>query len=255
MGGISLEAIAPAFVLIAAGWLEMVRGWRPLSTSTTGRWIANLSLFSLSFGLGYVVAPFVAAAVSMADLHLGLAERLGGAVPRIAAAILGLDLLDYGLHRASHRIAVLWRVHQPHHSDVDLDVTTALRHHPFEAAITSVVLGGGAALLGFAPREIAIYGAVALSVQLVAHANVALPRRLTDVVAPVLVTPDFHRLHHSRRRIEADANYGQVFSFWDRLLGTRRMGEARDVAFGVDGHGEAASQSLVRLLVQPMLRG
>jgi sterol desaturase/sphingolipid hydroxylase (fatty acid hydroxylase superfamily) len=191
----------------------------------------------------------------MADLHLGLAERIDGTALRIAVAILSLDLLDYGLHRASHGIALLWRVHQPHHSDIDLDVTTALRHHPFEAAVTSVVLGGGGALLGFAPREIAIYGAVALSVQLVAHANVALPRGLTAFFAPVLVTPDFHRLHHSRRRIDADANYGQVFSFWDWLLGTRRTGEARDVAFGVDGHGEAASQRLSRLLVQPMLRG
>jgi sterol desaturase/sphingolipid hydroxylase (fatty acid hydroxylase superfamily) len=54
-----------------------------------------------------------------------------------------------------------------------------LRHHPFEAAVTSVVLGGGGALLGFTPGEIAIYGAVALSVQLVAHANVVLPGRVS----------------------------------------------------------------------------
>jgi sterol desaturase/sphingolipid hydroxylase (fatty acid hydroxylase superfamily) len=255
MGGIPPEAIVPTIVLILAGWLEMVRGWRPVSASTARRWTANLSLFGLSFGLGYVMAPLVAAVVAMADVHLGLAERIDGSALRIAAAILSLDLLDYGLHRASHRIALLWRVHQPHHSDLELDVTTALRHHPFEAAITSVVIGGGGALLGFAPREIAIYGAIALSVQLVAHANIALPRRLTNLVAPVLVTPDFHRLHHSRLRPEADANYGQVFSFWDWLFGTRRIGEASDVTFGVEGCREAMSQRLSRLLAQPMLRG
>ncbi len=255
MGDITPEAIAPAIVLIAVGGLEIVRGWRPVSSSTTRRWFANLSLFGLSFGLGYLMAPVVTALVAMSNVHLGLAERIDGTALRIAAAILSLDFLDYGLHRASHGIGLLWRVHQPHHSDLDLDVTTTLRHHPFEAAVASVVLGGGGALLGFAPREIAIYGAVALSVQLVAHANVALPRGLTDLFAPVLVTPDFHRLHHSRRRIEADANYGQVFSFWDRLLGTRRTGEARDVAFGVDAHDEVASQRLSWLLAQPMLSG
>ncbi|HEV3176755.1 MAG TPA: sterol desaturase family protein [Stellaceae bacterium] len=255
MGGLAPEAIVPAVVLIAAGGLEMVRGWRAPSTSATRRWIANVTLFGLSFGLGYVMAPLVAAVVALADLHLGLAERIDGTALRVAAAILVLDLLDYTLHRASHGIALLWRVHQPHHSDLELDVTTALRHHPFEAAVTSVALGGGGALLGFAPHEIAIYGAVALSVQLVAHANVALPRGLTDLLAPVLVTPDFHRLHHSRSRAEADANYGQVFSFWDRILGTRRTGNAAEVRFGVDGVGEAASQRLTRLLAQPILRG
>src|ERR1051326_6035289 len=167
MGGLPPEAIVPTIVLVVAGWLEMVRGWRPLSASTARRWTANLSLFGLSFGLGYVMAPLVAAVVAMADVHLGLAERIDGIVLRVAAAILALDLLDYGLHRAAHGIALLWRVHQPHHSDLELDVTTAFRHHPFEAAITSVVIGGGGGLLGFAPREIAIYGAVALSVQLV----------------------------------------------------------------------------------------
>jgi sterol desaturase/sphingolipid hydroxylase (fatty acid hydroxylase superfamily) len=255
MGGLTPEAIAPAIVFVLVGALETVRGWRPISASVTGRWTANLSLFGLSFGLGYVMAPLVAAAVSMADVHLGLAERIEGTSLRIGAVILSLDLFDYALHRASHRVALLWRVHQPHHSDLELDVTTALRHHPFEAAVTSVVIGGGAALLGFTPREIAIYGALALSVQLVAHANVILPRRLNDLLAPILVTPDFHRLHHSQTRSEADANYGQVFSFWDWLFRTRRKGDGGDVAFGVDGYREARSQRLSRILVQPIVRG
>lgn len=255
MDGLTPEAIAPTIVLLAAGLLETVRAWRPASTSTTRRWTANLALFGLTFGLGYVMAPLVAAVVAMADVRLGLAERIDGPALRIAAAILSLDLLDYVLHRASHRVALLWRLHQPHHSDLELDVTTTLRHHPFEAAVTSVVIGGGGALIGFTPREIAIYGALALSVQVVAHANILLPQLLTDLLAPVLVTPDFHRLHHSRLRSEADANYGQVFSFWDRLFGTRRIGEASEAEFGVDGYRDAASQRLSRVLAQPFLRG
>jgi len=255
MDGLTPEAIAPTIVLLAASLLETARAWRPVSTSTTRRWTANLALFGLSLGLGYVMAPLVAAVVAMAGIRLGLAERIDGPALRIAAAILSLDLLDYALHRASHRVALLWRLHQPHHSDLELDVTTTLRHHPFETAVTSVVIGGGGALLGFTPREIAIYGALALSVQVVAHANIVLPRRLTDLLAPVLVTPDFHRRHHSRMRSEADANYGQVFSFWDRLFGTRRIGEACDVEFGVDGYRDAASQRLSRVLAQPFLRG
>jgi sterol desaturase/sphingolipid hydroxylase (fatty acid hydroxylase superfamily) len=254
MGGLTPEAIAPTLVFLVAAGLEMLREWRPLSTAIAHRWIANLVLFALCVGLGYVMAPLVAALVEMVGLPSGPARYIDGALPRAAAAILCLDLLDYGLHRLSHRVPLLWRMHQPHHSDLDLDVTTALRHHPFEAAVTSVVIGGGGALLGFTPREIAIYGALALSVQIVAHANLILPRRLGDLLAPVLVVPDFHRLHHSRNRSEADANYGQVFTFWDRLLGTQRLEDPAKVSFGVEGCLEAASQRLVRVLAQPVLR-
>jgi sterol desaturase/sphingolipid hydroxylase (fatty acid hydroxylase superfamily) len=254
MGGLTPEAIAPTVVLLVAGLLETVRRWRPVSSGTMRRWTANFVLFGLSLGMGYALAPLVAAAVALADLHLGLAERLQGTLLRIAAAIFCMDFLDYLLHRASHRIPLLWRVHQPHHSDIELDVSTALRHHPLEAAVGSVVLGGGCALLGFSPGEIAIAGALNLSVQIVAHANIVLPPRFTRVLAPVLVTPDFHRFHHSRSRMEADSNYGLTFSFWDRLLGTQRIGAPDDISFGVEGYCDAPSQGLLRLVMQPLLR-
>jgi sterol desaturase/sphingolipid hydroxylase (fatty acid hydroxylase superfamily) len=253
-GGITLAAVTPTIVLLLSGGLEMTRPWRPASKSTKRRWSINLGLFSLSFGLGYLIAPLVAAVVALTGVQLGPAGSIDGIVLRVAAAILSLDLLDYALHRASHWIPLLWRVHQPHHSDPELDLTTALRHHPFEAVVSSIVIGGGGILLGFLPGEVAIYGALALSVQLMAHANVVLPRLLADLLAPVLVTPDFHRLHHSRLRCEADANYGQVFSFWDRLFGSRRTAESSDIEFGVDGCHEARSQQLFSLLAQPMLR-
>ena len=255
MGGLTFGMAAAAFVLVCAGGFEMARPWRPAGPSTTRRWIANVTLYGLSFGLGYVMAPYVAALVKLANIHLGLIERVDGTALRIVIAILCLDLLDYALHRASHRVALLWRVHQTHHSDVELDVTTALRHHPFEAAVTSVVIGGGGALLGFSTPEIASYGALAIAVQFVAHANVALPPLLAKLLAPVLVTPDFHRLHHSRVQPEADANYGQVFSFWDRVFGSERRGDANAVEFGLDAQRRPKDQNLSGLLVQPMLRG
>lgn len=253
MDSITPEALLPALVLVLAGTVEILAPWRTLSGSTGHRWTANLSLFGLCFGLGYVMAPFVAGAVSAAGLPPGPLARIAAPALRMLVAIVVLDLLDYAVHRASHRFPLLWRLHQPHHSDPELDVTTALRHHPFEAALASVVLGGGGALLGIAPREIAVYGALALAVQLVAHANLALPPRLAALLAPVLVTPDFHRLHHSRTRRQADANYGQLFSFWDRLFASRQHGETGAIAFGVEGCPEATARNLPRLLAEPLL--
>jgi sterol desaturase/sphingolipid hydroxylase (fatty acid hydroxylase superfamily) len=245
---------AAVVVLVSAGTAEMVCPWRPRGDATARRWFANVALFGLSYGLGLALSPIVAAAVAMANIHPGLIESINGTALRMAIAIICLDLLDYALHRASHRVALLWRVHQAHHSDIELDITTTFRHHPFEAAVTSLVIGGGGLLLGFTILEIAAYGALSIAVQVVAHANLVLPRWLTNLLAPVLVTPDFHRIHHSRQWSQADANYGQIFSFWDRILGTQRNGEAGTVEFGLDARREPQYQRLSWLLAQPMLR-
>lgn len=245
--------IAAAIVLaFCAAAAEMVRPWRPSGDAKGRRRFANLVLFGLSYGLGLALAPIVAAMVAMAHIHFGLVESINGTAFGIAVAIICLDLLDYTLHWASHRIAALWRVHQVHHSDIELDITTLFRHHPFEAAVTSLVIGGGGLLMGFSIAEITIYGALSVLVQIAAHANLVLPRWLTNLLSPVLVTPDFHRIHHSRLRAQADANYGQVFSFWDRIFGSHRADDASAVEFGLDTRREPQYQRLSWLLTQPM---
>ncbi|HUB95705.1 MAG TPA: sterol desaturase family protein [Stellaceae bacterium] len=250
MHGLTFAVIAATVVVVCAGAAEMICPWRPGGIETARRWSTNVALFALSYGLGFAVTPIVAAMAAM--VHLSLVRSLNAEVLRLAAAFICLDLLDYALHRASHRVDWLWRLHQAHHSDVKLDVTTTFRHHPFEAATTSVVIGGSGLLMGFSIPEIAIYGAVSVVIQVVAHANVALPRQLTDLIAPVLVTPDFHRIHHSRQWSEADTNYGQIFSFWDRMFGSLRVGDAHAVEFGLDPRGKPQYQRLSALLAQPL---
>ena len=122
-----------------------------------------------------------------------------------------------------------------------------------EGIPAALVIGGGGALLGFSPNEIAVFAMAVLAVQLVAHGNLALPSHLASLLAPILVTPDFHRLHHSRRRLETDANYGQIFSLWDRLFGTARARDDDAVEFGLDEFRQRADQRLDRLLAQPFL--
>jgi sterol desaturase/sphingolipid hydroxylase (fatty acid hydroxylase superfamily) len=251
--GLLFALIATAIALVCcAAAAEMVRPWRPSGGSTGRRRFANLVLLGLSYGLGLALAPIVAAMAAMANLHLRPIESINGTPFGIAGAIICLDFLDYALHCASHRIAPLWRIHQAHHSDIELDITTLFRHHPFEAALTSFVIGGGGLLLGFSIPEITIYGALSVFVQIAAHANLVLPRWMTSLLSPVLVTPDFHRIHHSRLKSQADANYGQVFSFWDRIFGSHRVGDAGAVEFGLDTRREPQYQRLSWLLTQPM---
>jgi sterol desaturase/sphingolipid hydroxylase (fatty acid hydroxylase superfamily) len=161
--------------------------------------------------------------------------------------------VSYITHRISHRVGLLWRLHAVHHSDPEVDVTTTLRHHPLEQFVLGLMSGSVIVAAGFSPLELAAFSWLAIAVQLVAHGNLAIPPRLEAVLRRVVVTPDFHRLHHSRLRHETDGNYGTVFPFWDLLLGTAhyRSPQERDsLEFGLEAFRSAKSQQPQRMLAQ-----
>jgi sterol desaturase/sphingolipid hydroxylase (fatty acid hydroxylase superfamily) len=248
------------FLVVAVAELLWPR--RQLSPLTMRRWFGNLALLAC-----------VVAVVAAADRVPGIATMLGdgapgpgvawGLLPRLGAplwlqvpaAILVLDLFAYALHRLNHAIGWLWRLHAVHHSDPELDVTTTFRQHPLSIAVQAIATAGAVALLGFSPLAFALYRGADAIVQTLAHANLALPDRLSTALSRVLVTPEFHRLHHSPRLIETNSNYGQIFSLWDRLLGTASAcaDRRRDPEFGLETFRDANAQRLDRMLVQPFL--
>ena|SRR5258708_38548241 len=113
-----------------------------------------------------------------------------------------------------------------------------------------------ALLVGASAAEMAVYSLILLAVQLVAHANVALPPALERALGGVLITPSFHRVHHSRERHQSDANYGQILTLWDRLFGTLAPhdGRAAPVAFGVSAFLAPRFRTVAGMLLQPAAR-
>ena len=174
----------------------------------------------------------------------------------LVVGILLLDLVSYITHRISHNVGFLWRLHAVHHSDPDVDVTTSLRHHPVEVFVVALMSGSVIFAVGISALDLAAFSWLATAVQLVAHGNLAVPPRLDAMLRRVVVTPDFHRLHHSRLRHETDANYGMIFPFWDMLLGTTRYRspqERESLEFGLDAFRSAKSQQPQWMLAQPVL--
>ena len=237
---------------------ELVRPLRTRSSSTSRRWVGNLSLCILSNGIFVLptMTAFAAAFVWRSE-QKSLLDMFG--VPstmRLIVAIIGLDALAYAQHRLLHRVDVLWRFHAVHHSDSEVDVTTTFRHHPVEAIFNGALIGGVVLAIGFSPVEIAAYTWVSFVVELVAHANLALPSWFGAIFGRLIVTPEFHRLHHSRAKAEANANFGQAFSIWDRLFRTARvrpLDDARRLEFGLDEFREPRSHLPYYLLAQPLL--
>jgi sterol desaturase/sphingolipid hydroxylase (fatty acid hydroxylase superfamily) len=253
-----LPALVILGLLTTVAGIELVRPLRTRSGATSRRWVGNLSLCFLSNGV--VVLPtitaFTAAFLSQLEQR-GLLDSLGlPRTVRIVIAIIGLDALAYAQHRLLHGIDILWRFHAVHHSDPEVDVTTTFRHHPVEAIFNAALIGGVVLAIGFSPAEIAIYTWVSFVIELVAHANFALPPRFDALLARLVVTPEFHHLHHSRASNEANANFGQAFSIWDRLFGTARdrsPEDARGFEFGLDEFREQKFHLPHYLLAQPLL--
>jgi sterol desaturase/sphingolipid hydroxylase (fatty acid hydroxylase superfamily) len=161
-----------------------------------------------------------------ADKPFGLLRWLG--LSPVGAAVVAIVVFDgwmYAWHRANHRIPVLWRFHRMHHSDADLDATSAVRFHTGEIVISAILRLGVLALLGMTLPMLMLYETILAPVIQFHHSNVRMPAALDRWLRAVIVSPNMHRVHHSELRREHDSNYGSIFSFWDRLLGSYRWRE------------------------------
>jgi len=249
-------AIAPSLLCVAA-W-EMIWPEHKAADPFLRRWLGNFLLFAISVVLTTLLAPSLAL-ITNAVLERSLfrwAPGEAGFWLHLALAFLVLDALNYVLHRAMHAVPLLWRLHALHHTDLALDVSTTIRHHPLEAVFTAAIIGVAGAVLGCSAFEVAVYGIVETLVQLIGHADVRLANPLDRALGTVFVTPRFHRIHHSSARAETDSNYGQVLAFWDRLFGT--LGGYADesrgtIEYGLKSFRDSRSQRLDQLLLLPVL--
>jgi len=223
------------------------------------RWFGNFSLVIVSSFLLRFLSPFapVAAALYASDHNIGLFNGL--AWPKAAiwlVCFLGLDLIIYWQHRMFHRLAWCWRFHQVHHADLDIDVTTAVRFHPFELVLSSVIKSVAVLGLGAPVDLVIVFEIVLNAAAMFNHANLALPTGLDRVLRWLVVTPDMHRVHHSAEWRETNSNYGFFLSWWDYVFHSYRaqpqLGH-RDMAIGLEYLRNAEQCSALRsLLVMPL---
>ena len=169
---------------------------------------------------------------------------------------LGVLLMDfvgaYLPHYTEHKVPPLWMVHLVHHSDHKVDTTTANRHHPLESVIRYVFTLAGVFIIGAPIGIVMLYQSLSLIATQFSHANIKLPKKLDYILSFVLVSPDMHKIHHHYQLPYTDANYGNIFSIWDRLLGTYIYMDRERIVYGVDTFpNKSENSSLKHLLKQP----
>lgn len=152
-------------------------------------------------------------------------------------AFLILDYGNYAWHILNHKIPGLWRFHLVHHTDQDLDVTTAFRFH-FGEMIGSVVFRGAITFLsGASPLTVLIYEIFFEAATQFQHSNWKLPFTVEFLLNKIIVTPRMHGIHHSIEKNETDSNYAVIFSFWDRIHRTINLNKAQqEVVIGVPAY-------------------
>lgn len=233
---------------------------RPLRLGNLPRWLRwsnNLALLLAGNLLLRLVFPITAigfAAWAEAQGWGVLGQVAWPVWAELGLALLVLDMAIYFQHRLFHIVPAFWRLHRVHHADTDFDVTTALRFHPLEIALSMLIKLAVIAALGASPLAVLTFEIVLNAAAMFNHGNVTLPGWLERPLRLLIVTPDMHRIHHSTLLHEANSNYGFNLSCWDRLFASHTPAPSRPQATMPIGLNQLRSRReawLDRLLIQP----
>ncbi|MBS1573705.1 MAG: sterol desaturase family protein [Bacteroidetes bacterium] len=153
----------------------------------------------------------------------------------IIISFLALDFFGGWLvHIAEHKVHFLWRFHIIHHSDNNVDVTTGLRHHPVESVLRGLFFFMGIFFSGAPMYAVMIFQTLLVLSTAFTHANISMPGWLDKILGYILVSPNMHKVHHHWKQPFTDSNYGAIFSIWDRLLGTYKKLDPKQIRYGLD---------------------
>lgn len=190
--------------------------------------------------------------------HFGLLQWLPE-MPLLWYTVAGLLLLDligaYFVHWAEHKVKWMWRFHLVHHTDTNVDTTTANRHHPGESVFRFVFTTAGVVVCGAPIYLVFLYQSLSAALSQFNHANIRFPQWLDNALSWVIVTPRMHRVHHHYVLPYTDTNYGNIFSVWDRLFGTFSKMDNEKIVFGIDTHMSAREHSRIGSLLKIPFQG
>jgi len=220
-----------------------------------GRLLVNLSIS----GLAFLLAAVLVRPAALATLQWTNAKTFGAIyllpLPPLFAFVLSFLLMDLGFyywHIANHRIPFLWRFHNVHHIDPDLDVSTGFRFHFGEVAMSVAFRVVQVSLIGLSGWAFAAYELVFQANTLFHHSNLRLPIRFERPLNKVLVTPRMHGIHHSQVRRENNSNFGVVFPWWDRVHRTLGLNIPQaEIAIGIAGYSQPEDNKLRNALLMP----
>jgi len=250
-----LNAVLVLGTLATVVFLEIKR---PLRKSRQGKLARDARNVAVSLMAAATVA--LAEKPVTAPLSLAVHQKRQGLLkmvrlPVALELLLCVALLDYTLyvwHYLTHKVPFLWRFHKPHHVDLDMDASTALRFHAGELLLSVPWRAAQVRLLGISPLGLALWQTLTLMEILFHHSNLRLPLAIERRLCRVIVTPRMHGIHHSVVQKETDSNWSTIFSWPDYLHGTLRLDvPQQEITVGVAAYQDPAQLTLGRILELP----
>ncbi len=235
-----------------------IEGWVPLHSfkyKKLGHALTNVLLTLINSFIALSLA-FVLVKITefTAEKQFGLLYIFD--LPLWLNVILGVMMLDlvgaYFIHWTEHKVKWMWKFHLIHHTDMHVDVTTGLRHHPGEMLFRISFTWLAASVSGAGIGTIILYQSLSVLFTHLTHANLNIPDKIDKVISLILVSPNMHKIHHHYKLPLTDTNYGNIFSIWDRIFGTFRYVNARELVYGIDTHmDQKETQNMGELLKIP----
>ena len=246
-------------VLMLVATAEILFPRRPPTVSKKTRWFGNLMIQFINavvLRLMFPVLP-IGIAVLCSEKGWGLLNQyaLNPWVSMLAGIVM-LDLLVYFQHVMFHKIPLFWRIHRMHHIDLDIDVTTGARFHPFEIMASALIKSVAVFIFGPPAMAVLIFEILLNGASMFNHGNVSIPLGIDRRLRLFVVTPDMHRVHHSVILRENNSNFGFNIPWWDFLFRTYVAQPAlghEAMTIGLTSFRDMKDSTLWRMLATPFM--
>ena len=235
-------------------WL--IEGAWPLFRFSYNKWkhAGTNIFFTLTTILVNFPLAFILVKSSDWAVHSGFGIIQWLAMPLWLQTIVGLLSLDlvgaWLAHWTQHKTKWLWRFHLIHHADQNVDTTTANRHHPGESLVRFIFTTVAILITGAPMWLVFLYQSLSVILSQFNHANIVLPKWLDLAISRIIVTPNMHHIHHHYVQPYTDSNYGNIFAIWDRLFGTYKWIDQREIVYGIDTHLRPDENSRIKNLLK-----
>ena len=257
---VNIPSLHRALILVGGiTFFWILEGAVPLFSFRYKKW--NHALPNLFFTLTTIIINFILAFILLTASDWVVNNSFGllylfNNIPLALEVLIALLLLDFIgaflAHYVEHKFNPLWMIHLVHHSDHNVDTTTANRHHPLESLIRFTFTLFAVLIAGAPIGYVMLYQSISVLLTQFNHANIKLPKKIDKFLSYLIVSPDMHKIHHHYRLPYTDANYGNIFSIWDRMFGTYMYLDREKIVYGVDVFPDQNKNSNIKdLLKQP----
>jgi sterol desaturase/sphingolipid hydroxylase (fatty acid hydroxylase superfamily) len=252
---ISFRLTILVLMFVLCLWFEQKKPLRKTTQGKARRVLMNLEIAAISAIflrlLFYPIVLLISAWSHREEVGILSYFKLPVAM-HLVIAILALDYTFYFWHWLNHKVPFLWRFHNVHHVDLDLDVSTASRFHFGELIMSTGFRSGQILLLGIDPFTLILFETLITTSAQFHHSNIKLPKKFERYLNKFLVTPRMHGIHHSIVREETDSNFSTIFSFWDRIHKSLKLHIPQDmITIGVASYRRPRETSFINSLVIP----